>query len=98
MSFSLVIGRRAQRHIIEAYEFYDDRQPGLGDQFKASLNECFARILEHPRMYRFVRVGIRKARTEKFPYSVYYECMDEVLYVHLVLHDKQDSRSWLKNI
>lgn len=42
---------KAQKEILEAWEWYEDQQPGLGDRFKEEVRSKIALILNSPLHY-----------------------------------------------
>jgi plasmid stabilization system protein ParE len=58
----------------EAILWYDEQQPGLGDEFEAEVNHVIEEILKTPERFRFASRETRKARLlEKFHrYSIYF--------------------------
>jgi plasmid stabilization system protein ParE len=58
----------------EAILWYDESQPGLGDEFEAEVNHVIEEILKTPERFRFASRETRKARLlEKFHrYSIYF--------------------------
>jgi plasmid stabilization system protein ParE len=58
----------------EAILWYDEQQPGLGDEFEAEVNHAIEEILKNPDRFRFASLEIRKARLlGKFHrYSIYF--------------------------
>ena len=41
---------RAQSHLAEAYEWYEQRRAGLGREFMEEVEECLGRISQNPGM------------------------------------------------
>ncbi len=58
----------------EAILWYDEQQPGLGDEFEAEVNHVIEEILKTPERFRFASRETRKARLpERFHrYSIYF--------------------------
>ena len=73
MSFRVVIEGEAERELVEAVYFYDQRQPGVGQSFARDLRDFFKTVSKNPERYRLVSRLTRKARLPKpWPYSVYF--------------------------
>jgi plasmid stabilization system protein ParE len=73
MSFRAVIEGEAEREFIEAVNFYDKRQPGVGQRFARDLHAFFKIVCRHPERFRLVSRLTRKARLPKpWPYSVFF--------------------------
>lgn len=59
VTYSTILSTRAQKEILKSWEWYEDRQQGLGDQF---FNETISRIHEieqnpdrYPIKYKYYR-------------------------------------------
>src|SRR5476651_2188325 len=58
----------------KAILWYDEQQPGLGDEFEAEVNHVIEAILKTPERFRFASRETRKAKLlERFHrYSIYF--------------------------
>lgn len=74
----------------EAATFYNDKQPGLGDMFRAEVYSAIDRIRANPRRFRVVAYEKRRCRVDRFPYSVIFRIVDDSLVRILVIrHHRQ---------
>lgn len=80
---------RAETDARAAVEWYDKQRPGLGSKFVAALDDTVARIASQPRMYPAIATDVRRALTDRFPYSVYYAVEDDDVLVIAVLHTRR---------
>jgi plasmid stabilization system protein ParE len=63
---------KAQIEILEAWEWYEDQQPGLGDRFKQEVAKKINAIVENP--FHFPAKGkYREAHTDVFPYLIIFK-------------------------
>jgi len=72
MSYTIVLLPWAQREFLEAWEWYEDKQAGLGDRFKDKVFERIHNITQHPERYPVRKSKFREVRTEVFPYLIIY--------------------------
>ena len=73
MTFRVVIEAEAERELIEAVDFYDGREPGVGQRFARDLRACFKIFCKHPERFRRVSRLTRKVRLPKpWPYAVFF--------------------------
>jgi toxin ParE1/3/4 len=72
MSLALTVSPGAESDILEAFDWYEQRQEGLGRRFIGELDSTFSRILEDPLAYREDLPGIRRSLLHVFPYLVFY--------------------------
>ena len=78
MSFRVVIEEEAEQEFVEAVNFYDGRQPGLGQRFARDLRAFFKIVCKSPERFRLVSRLTRKARLPKpWPYSVFFAMKPE---------------------
>jgi plasmid stabilization system protein ParE len=72
VTFRVVIEKEAEREFSEAVDFYDGREPGLGQRFARDVQDGFRKVCDDPE--RFPRAGrrARKAKILHWPYSVYF--------------------------
>ncbi len=86
MAYRLIILRRAADDTKEAYNYYEDIKPGLGDRFLAELLVRFNEISRHPQYYGFIddQHIIRDVKLKSFPYLVVYEIESEAVVIYSV--------------
>lgn len=91
----------ARTEIRLAALWYDERRPGLGDEFIGRVGEVLEGIARTPALYP-VWPGtpatvdpIRKASLNQFPYLVAFEVHPEHLLVLAVAHSKRRPLYWL---
>ena len=48
MSYRLQVRLAAEADVAEAAEWYDQRQPGLGEKFVREVDQAIARVVENP--------------------------------------------------
>jgi len=93
MSLRVVIMREAAADILEAREWYDSQQAGVGDKFYFALRNRVQAAIETPLLPRaWGRRNIRKIRIPKYPYFIYYEIMAEELRVIAVIHGARNPK------
>lgn len=94
MSRRLVIRPEAEAEMAEAFGWYEDCNPGLGDEFLLCLDAAFGAILRSPRQYPFIHRTTRRALIRRFPYEVFFVEEDERIAVISVFHAKRDPKCW----
>jgi len=78
----------------EAFGWYEDCNPGLGDEFLLCLDAAFGSILRSPRQYPLVHRTTRRALIRRFPYEVFFVEEDRRIVVVAVFHAKRDPKCW----
>ena len=78
-----------------AIAFYEGRQPGLGLDFLGEVEVVVAHAERSPtRFTRHRASGRRKARPNRFPYTVYFDEIPNGIWIAAVRRDGQND-SWI---
>ena len=72
MTFRVVIEEEAEREFAEAVNFYDGREPGLGQRFARDVRDVFRVACKDPERFSRASRLTRKAKVLNWPYSVYF--------------------------
>ena len=75
--------------------FYNEKQPGVGDYFWDSLIADIESLLIYGGVHKREN-GLFRMLAKRFPYAIYYEIAENIAYVIAALPMKQDPK-WLKN-
>jgi plasmid stabilization system protein ParE len=94
MAYRLRVSDRAVREIGEAYEWYEEQVPGLGNELVEALEAQFEIIAESPGLYAETQRGIRRALLSRFPYGVFYASKGDIVSVLGVVHTSRNPRRW----
>lgn len=90
----LVLRPPVERELAEAARWYEERQPGLREQFIGAAEEAFSRIAGNPQLYPVVLRDIHRAPLRRFPYGVYYALIGDDIHVIAVVHDARHPSVW----
>jgi hypothetical protein len=81
---------------LEAAAFwYEERQPGPGNNFLDQFEQTPRRILADPARWREIRAGNRKLNFNRFPYAIVYSVRADTLYIKAVMHLPRRPFYWL---
>jgi plasmid stabilization system protein ParE len=80
----------AESDLDDAYWWYEDREPGLGEEFLQCIEEAFAKVARNPLHYPVRFDYSRRILVRRFPYAVYFECDDATVTIQYVFHFAQD--------
>ncbi len=80
--------------LTEAYEWYQQRRHGLGDELLRSVDAALAAIERLPEAYPVVHRDIRRALVRRFPYALFYQATGGEIMVIGCFHAARDPRSW----
>lgn len=92
---TLRILRAAQKEAEQAAEWYEDKRPGLGEDFLQELDAVYVNVEEHP--HRPLRISLpafegrefHRALRRRFPYNVIYEVADKEIVVVAIAHARR---------
>ena len=76
----------AEYELNEAVDYYETRQPGLGQRFHREFADALARVINHPLGYGVLEAPYRLCRLTAFPYGILFEVRDEEIVVVAVMH------------
>jgi plasmid stabilization system protein ParE len=98
MVAKLIVAPEAEDDVAESYAWYEDRRLGLGEELLSCIDACIESICRAPEIYSVVYGNYRRALTRRFPYSVFYEYVDDTVTVYGVLHTSHDPDKWRKRL
>ena len=84
----------AVRDLAEAYAWYQERRPGLGEDFLRRVDACIESIRRSPELYAIAHGTYRRALVRRFPFAVFYEHEGDTLTIYSVFHCAQDPQKW----
>ena len=66
--------------------WYEERQPGLGNDFLDEFERTLRRIVAEPERWQKIRDDNRKLNFDRFPYAIVYNVSANVIYLKAVMH------------
>jgi plasmid stabilization system protein ParE len=84
----------AENELVEAAEFYDKREPGLGRSFLDAIAAAAERIRQNPEMYAYYGQPLRGCRIWPFPYRLLYRELPDRVQIVAVFHLSLRPGSW----
>ena len=94
MSHEVEFAPAARLDVVEAFDWYEQRAPGLGDAFRLEVRRQSSRIAETPHQFPVVLSEVRVARLRRFPYSLFFKVEGEKAFVIACFHASRDPRLW----
>lgn len=94
MRYKLVVSPEAESDIEKAFEWYEDRREGLGRDFVFEARISIRKITEHPLLYPIARSKTRRLLLDRFPYSMFYTVIGDVVKVIACIHQRRSPRVW----
>jgi len=93
-AYRLVAEPRADLDVAATFDWYENEEAGLGEDFLDELRAAYDRIVDGPLAYQALRSGIRRGLLRRFPYAVYFAVEGDVVVVLAVLHVARDPAEW----
>ena len=90
----VILQPAAEADLQEAYEWYEQREAGLGAEFMRCVDSCVQLIRRHPEMYPAIHKHVRQGVVRRFPYSVMYFTANDNVLVTAIFHAARDPRIW----
>lgn len=98
MSRRLIVRSEAEAEMADAFDWYEDRVPGLGSEFLLCVDAVFSAIQRTPQQYPRVHKTARRALTRRFPYEIIFVENEERVVVLSVFHAKRNPKQWRERI
>jgi len=98
LNFPIVLQAAARSEFDEAFDYYEARRSGLGEEFAAAVQEVFDRLSVQLLVHQKVLADVRKRRVKRFPYSILYRAHTDRVEVIAVFHSSRDPVIWQARI
>ena len=79
----------------DAFDWYEDRESGLGPKFREAVKKTIDKIQTNP--YRFPIVQgskVRRALVEHFPYCIIFSAEDKSALILSIFHTSRNPMIW----
>lgn len=84
----------AEKELQEAVNHYNEQRDGLGDEFADEVERTVRRICDNPGAWTRLSESVRRCRTERFPYGLVYQRVDDIIYIIAVMHLRRRPGYW----
>lgn len=98
MKLPVIFTQAARADTLRATAWYDDRLPGLGQDFETELDRLIDRIGANPLQFPVVRWNVRRAVLPRFPYGIFFRILPGCAQVIACLHTSLDPRHWRRRV
>ena len=90
----LILRPAAAADVEEAFSWYEQQRPGLGEEFLESVNEGLREIAASPLRHAIIFRDTRRLLLKRFPYVVYYRVYPRTIVVVACMHGRRDPLRW----
>lgn len=94
MSYRLDFLPQVEQDVQDAYDWYELQLPGLGEDFLLSTDAAINAIVRKPLINAVEHKGIRKSKTKRFPFGVFYVVDKETITVIAIVHLARHPKTW----
>lgn len=84
----------AEIELVEAAQYYDEQEPGLGKIFLDAVAEAGEQIRRQPEFWAFYEKPVRGYRVAPFPYRLLYRELFDRIQIVAVFHLSRHPESW----
>ena len=87
--------RAALAEAKDAFNWYEDREQGLGETFRTALFDVIEAIQVQPLASQVIYgIDIRRAIMHRFPFSIIYIVHEDSILILAVFHLSRDPKVW----
>jgi plasmid stabilization system protein ParE len=94
MASKLIIAPEAEQEFLEAFDWYESKQTGLGQRFARDFGECLDNIVRNPLMGQAIRPPYRWSKIRHFPFVVIFDFDEAAVTVYSVFHCSRNPDKW----
>ncbi len=94
--YQLVIKPLALEMVKNAYRWYEQEQPGIGEVFLKEIDICYGKLQLSPDAYRKINRTYRQLIVSRFPYVIAYQIIKNEVIVYSVFHTSRNPRQKFK--
>lgn len=86
----------ANIELLDACEWYEQQQAGLGERFKSDVREGALRIAGAPLLFPIELQEVRRYVMNRFPYTLRYVVRGEEVWILAVSHQHRRPDYWVE--
>lgn len=84
--------------LTRAIDWYDERSGGLGDRFRAAVDDRLDAVSQSPERFGKSFHDLRVARLARFPYVVTFRIRGDVIHIAGIFHAASDPAKWRRDL
>jgi toxin ParE1/3/4 len=100
VSWRIHIRDEALTDIETAAAWYEEQQPGLGQDFARTIRQAINNLPANPLIHhlRDRRRNVRWFLPNRFPYRICYRVRNDLITVFAIIHAARHNRHWKKRV
>lgn len=84
----------AEAELSEAIQYYENVEPGLGQDFAVEVYSAVQRAITYPNAWMVLEGEVRRSLVRRFPYGVLYSEEGDGILIVAVMHLHRDPGYW----
>ena len=88
----------AEKELIDAVDYYNECQSGLGAEFAQEIYHTIQNILLFPHSWAPFSENTRRCLTNRFPYGVIYQATAKEIFIIAVMQLNREPEYWKDRI
>jgi len=92
MKRGFVLRRVAEKEFDDSIAWYESECGGLGQKFRATIEQYFQRIADNPEWFPEVRGEVRRAVVRRFPFVIHFLIEKERIVILSVFHTSREPK------
>jgi plasmid stabilization system protein ParE len=96
VNYKIVIIEEAKLDFKEAFEWYKNIQPKLGERYKNSFKESLKIIKSNPLLFQIRYNDSRVALIENFPYTIHFNIYVNRIVIKAIFHTSRNTEIWIE--
>ena len=88
----------AAQELEDAFQWYEEQMPGLGDEFLAAIDEAVHRIIAWPQANPTLKHTLRRCLIRRFPYGLIYGMETQTVMIVAVAHLHRKPFYWTRRV
>ena len=94
MKYALDFLPEVYQDVQEAYDWYEKQSIGLGEDLLLSIDDVIDSIHRKPLLNKEVYKSIRKAKTKRFPFGIFFNVGKDTITILAITHLSRHPRTW----
>jgi len=92
MAYKLLLKPGAEEDIDTAYNWYEEKKQGLGEESLTELVAFYAKLQSHPTAFGKIKKTYRQVALKRFPFVIVYEIVKTEVVVFAVFHTSRNPK------
>ncbi len=94
MKYQLKFTDEAKQDIKRASIWYNNKRKKLGIEFLSNVEFILPTLQQNPFQFAVVYRNVRKAKVERFPYTILYVMKGDLIIIFAVFHASRNPNIW----